>query len=195
MKNIFTTSDEKISEKAFSQSIIISIVSILLCIVMLCSLTYAWFTSETSSGSNTLMSGTFDVTINVYKVIDGVATTSTIEAESNSEGMYSYTLEPGTYEISLTLTDGSTVKGHCIVTIGNTVAQHTAAIVGTNTANIENEHITDPFTFQIKVTENTTVTLEPRWGVVVEPDIVNGALIDKSNNSNDANDANQSIEQ
>lgn len=195
MKNIFTTSDEKISEKAFSQSIIISIVSILLCIVMLCSLTYAWFTSETSSGSNTLMSGTFDVTINVYKVIDGVATTSTIEAESNSEGMYSYTLEPGTYEISLTLTDGSTVKGHCIVTIGNTVAQHTAAIVGTNTANIENEHITDPFTFQIKVTENTTVTLEPRWGVVVEPDIVNGALIDKSNNSNYANDANQSIEQ
>ena len=194
MKNIFTSNDEKISEKAFSQSIIISVVSILLCIVMLCSLTYAWFTSETSSSSNTLMSGTFDVTINVYKVIDGVATTSTIEAESNNEGKYSNTLEYGTYEISLKLTEESTVKGHCIVTIGNAVAQHTAAIIGTNTANAENAAITNPFTFRITVTETTKVILEPRWGVVVEPDIVNGELIGKNSNSNDANDVNQSIE-
>ena len=74
--------------------------------------------------------------------------------------------------------------------------QHTAAIIGDNTANVDETDIkTDPFKFKITVTETTKVTLEPRWGTVVEPDIENSALIDKSNNSNDANDANQSIEQ
>lgn len=194
MKNIFTTNNEKITEKAFSQSIIISVVSILLCIFMLCSLTYAWFTSETSSSSNTLMSGSFDVTINVSKVVDNEATASTIEAESNNDGEFSYTLEPGTHEISLRLTEGSTVKGHCIVTIGNAVAQHTAAIIGTNTANVENEDITDPFTFQITVTEDTTVTLEPRWGVVVVPDIRNGMTIVVNDTSTNVDENNQSVE-
>ncbi len=64
----FDTKYEKITKNAFSQSVIISVVSILMCIVVLCSLTYAWFASETSSSSNTLMSGYFDVKITVSKV-------------------------------------------------------------------------------------------------------------------------------
>lgn len=170
MKNFFDCKDEKITDKAFSQSIIISVVSILLCIVMLCSLTYAWFTSETSSSSNTLMSGSFDVKITVSKLEDGVASANAIEAESNNEGKYTYKLLPGTYEISLALTEDSTVKGHCVVTIGNDT-QHTDAIIGANTANVENAAMTDPFKFKITVTAETTVFLEPRWGVVVNADI------------------------
>ena len=170
MKNFFDCKDEKITDKAFSQSIIISVVSILLCIVMLCSLTYAWFTSETSSSSNTLMSGSFDVKITVSKLEDGVASANAIEAESNNEGKYTYKLLPGTYEISLALTEDSTVKGHCVVTIGIDT-QHTDAIIGANTANVENAAMTDPFKFKITVTAETTVFLEPRWGVVVNADI------------------------
>ena len=170
MKNFFECKDEKITEKAFSQSLIISVVSILLCLVALCSMTYAWFTGETTSGSNTLMSGSFDVKITVSKLEDGVASANAIEAESNNEGKYTYKLLPGTYEISLALTEDSTVKGHCVVTIGNDT-QHTDAIIGTNTANVENAATTDPFKFKITVTEETTVILEPRWGVVVNADI------------------------
>ena len=44
MKNFFDFQDEKITEKAFSKNIIVSIAGILLSIVMLCSTTYAWFT-------------------------------------------------------------------------------------------------------------------------------------------------------
>ena len=65
LKSFFDYKDGKISEKTFSQSLIISVVSILLCIVVLCSLTYAWFTTESKSNSNTLVSGTFDVVISV----------------------------------------------------------------------------------------------------------------------------------
>ena len=170
MKNFFDCKDEKITEKAFSQSLIISVVSILLCIVALCSVTYAWFTGETTSGSNTLMSGSFDVKITVSKLEDGVASANAIEAESNNEGKYTYKLLPGTYEISLALTEDSTVKGHCVVTIGIDT-QHTDAIIGANTANVENAAMTDPFKFKITVTAETTVFLEPRWGVVVNADI------------------------
>ena len=94
MKNFFDCKDEKITEKAFSQSLIISVVSILLCLVALCSMTYAWFTAETTSSSNTLTSGSFDVTIAVSEVEDGVATTSagTIDPVSNTEGKYTVTL-------------------------------------------------------------------------------------------------------
>ena len=172
MKNFFDCKDEKITEKAFSQSLIISVVSILLCLVALCSMTYAWFTAETTSSSNTLIAGSFDVDISVSQVEGGVASANAIEAISNTEGKYTYELQPGTYEITLKLTDTSTVKGHCVVTIGNGAEQHTDAIIGDNTANVaENTPKTNPFTFKITVTEKTTVTLEPRWGVVVNADI------------------------
>ncbi|MBQ9805312.1 MAG: hypothetical protein IJW49_02220 [Clostridia bacterium] len=177
MKNFFDCKDEKITEKAFSQSLIISVVSILLCLVALCSMTYAWFTSETSSSSNTLMSGSFDVTIAVSKIENNVATASTVELEEDptQAGRYICTLENGTYEISLTLTPGSTVKGHCVVTINGGEEQHTAAIIGENTANVDETVMeTNPFKFKITVTGTTKVTLEPRWGVVVEPDIEHG---------------------
>ena len=184
MKNFFDCKDEKITEKAFSQSLIISVVSILLCIVALCSVTYAWFTGETTSGSNTLMSGSFDVKITISELVDGVASANAIEAESNNEGKYTYKLQPGTYEISLALTEDSTVKGHCVVTIGNDT-QHTDAIIGTNTANVENATMTDPFKFKITVTEDTTIILEPRWGVVIGPDIENGSTYSASQSSSE----------
>ena len=184
MKNFFDCKDKKITEKAFSQSLIISVVSILLCIVALCSVTYAWFTGETTSGSNTLMSGSFDVKITISELVDGVASANAIEAESNNEGKYTYKLQPGTYEISLALTEDSTVKGHCVVTIGNDT-QHTDAIIGTNTANVENATMTDPFKFKITVTEDTTIILEPRWGVVIGPDIENGSTYSASQSSSE----------
>ena len=174
MKNFFASKDEKITEKAFSQSLLISVISILLCLVALCSMTYAWFTAETTSSSNTLISGSFDVDITVSKVDDGAATEGNIKVEEDpvNAGKYICRLEKGTYEISLTLTNESTVKGHCVVTIGTGAEKHTAAIIGDNNANVDkNTTKTNPFTFKITVTENTEVLLEPRWGVVVAPDI------------------------
>ena len=189
MKNILDLKNEKITEKVFLQSIIVSIVSILLCIIMLCSLTYAWFTSETESGSNTIISGSFDVKIAVSNVADE----SAIESNLNDKGKYYYELQPGTYEISFKLTEESTVDGHCMVMIGSDAVQHTDAIIETSTADTGNENMPD-FKFTIKVTEKTTVILEPLWGVVVEPDISNGELIDVIADLSDEGEENQSVE-
>ncbi len=204
MKNIFDSKDEKITEKAFVQSVVISVVGILLCIVALCSVTFCWFTGETESNSNTLVSGTFDVEIKVEKgdtipeteaegeQADAAAaadsekteeTEATIEvkADPNQQGVWVCELPgAGTYTVTLTLKDGSTVKGHCVVCVGNDATKkHTDAIIGEHTANPTDLPESNPFTFTITVTEadltdgTVTVTFEPRWGVVVEPDIPN----------------------
>lgn len=84
--------------------------------------------------------------------------------------------EAGTYTVKLSLTQDATVKGHCLVTVGDD-EMHTAAIIGENTNNCENETLTNPFVFTISVTDQdiangaVKVTFEPRWGVVVEPNI------------------------
>ena len=170
MKNFFDCKDEKITEKAFSQSVVISVLSILLCLVVLCSTTYAWFVGETTSNSNTLMSGSFDLIITVTKDDNDYPV---IEDETKDGAWICNLTEEGTYIVNLELKEGSTVKGHCLVKVGDDEFKHTAAIVEEHTANSEDVVVTDTFTFTITVTGQTTVTFEPHWGVVVEPDILN----------------------
>lgn len=172
MKKFFDSKDEKITEKAFSQSLIVSVLSILLCIVALCSMTYAWFTEETESGNNKLVSGSFDVIISVTKTDNnGITTDIPITEDPLKAGVYNCSLSEGTYTVKLKLTQEATVKGHCIVTINDSV-QYTDAIVGEQTKNRENRVPNDPFTFTLKVEKDgTVVTFEPRWGVIVNPNI------------------------
>ncbi len=176
MKNFFDCKDEKITEKAFSQSLLISAFSILLCLVALCSMTYAWFTSETTSTGNTLVSGSFDLVITVTK--DN--TDYHVTADANNDGVWNCNLtDAGTYTVTLKFKEGSSVKGHCVVKVGDGDFKHTAAITNT-----------DPtMTFFITVTEKTPVVFEPIWGIVVDPDIENGdaypvpAAANKENNA------------
>ena len=169
MKSFFTSNDEKITEKAFSQSLIISVVSILLCLVALCSMTFAWFTEGVSSGGNTLVSGTFGLHKPIVKTTVGE---TDIEV-TGENGVYSCTLPAnGTYLVTLTCGD-STAKGHCIVKI-NGYEKNTDAIIGASTANKDVYPYTenDPFTFQISTsTEDVTVEFHAAWGVVVSPNI------------------------
>lgn len=192
MKNIIDCKDEKITEKAFSHHLLVSILSILLCIVALCSITYAWFTSETQSGNNTLTAGSFHVTISVQNSV--TKEEMTLKAHGK-EGSWQCNLAPGTYTISLKLTDDATVKGHCKVQIGSGTVYHTDAIIGEKTNNVDTTTPkTDPFTFTLTVTEASTLTLEPVWGVVVEPDIqykkdyaVSGTAISKPSDATEPN--------
>lgn len=164
MHNLFDSKNEKLTEKAFSQSLLISVLSILLCIVALCSITYAWFVGESTSTGNTLLAGSFDLTISVTKDGDEFP----VIADADRDGVWICNLaEEGTYTVNLKLKEESSVKGHCIVKVGDDDYKHTDAIF--DTANAD-------FIFTIKVAENTKVTFEPRWGVVVEPDIENGGI-------------------
>jgi len=176
LKNFFDCKDEKITEKAFSQSLIISVVSILLCLVALCSMTYAWFTSETSSSSNTLMSGSFDVDITISKVEDDVATASENRIEVSADGSY-LLADPGTYTVTLQPTGEATVKGYCIVTIDGKDYK-TGVIYNAEMVDDTYKNPTAPLKFQIDTDEaDTTVKFEAHWGVLVNPDITEGGTI------------------
>lgn len=147
---------------------IISVLSILLCIVALCSVTFCWYTGETKSDSNTLISGNFDLTVSVTSPDETIL----VAPYDSREGVLVCQLPAeGTYTVILELKPGSTAKGHCIVTVGNDNPRHTAAIIGADTANSAGSTLTSPFIFTITVTKAQIVTLEPRWGIVVEPDI------------------------
>ena len=108
MKNFFDCKDEKITEKAFSQSLIISVVSILLCLVALCSVTWAWFSEDVTSSSNTIKTGNCTVTVSVMN--------ETTEIPLNATG--TYTFEAGkSYKIIITST-GSVTSSYCKLVIG-----------------------------------------------------------------------------
>lgn len=173
MKNFFDSKNEKITDKAFLHTAAVSVVSILLCLVLLCSVTYAWFSTEDKSESNKLVSGSFGVTISVAKVVDGVVTSDKIDVKpvDGREGLYDAQLAVGTYLITLEMADSATVKGHCVVTLGDKETLRTAAIIGENTSNRGDRDVTAPFTFKITLTEAMTVTFEPRWGEAAHPDI------------------------
>ena len=65
--SISSDSKEKLTEKAFKQSIILSFLSIFLCIVALCSTTFAWFTDEVSTGNNKIVSGALKIGLEYKK--------------------------------------------------------------------------------------------------------------------------------
>ena len=162
MKNFFDCKDEKITEKAFSQSLIISVVSILLCLVALCSTTYAWFTTETTSSSNTLTSGSFDITVSVKKGDGSLLEPIDEKYILNAKEEYTVTLVP---------TQTATVKGYCIVNI-NGENKKTGVILDDEMVDDIYTTATAPFKFTI-VTEkdNTVVTFESHWGVLLTPDV------------------------
>ena len=188
MKNFLDAKEQQISDKAFSHTLLVSVASILLCLVALCSMTYAWFSGSTSSGSSTLASGSFDVTITVVFLDENGAQVKKLDvAEDPSKaGVHRCELEKGEYLVTLQLTPESMAKGHCLVRLGGDSVKHTAAIVGEQTKNRDNLEKSDPFTFTVRVDKKATLTLEPRWGMVVSPDIVNKGAYPASNSANEA---------
>ena len=170
LKKIFDANDEKITEKAFSQGLIISVLSILLCVVALCSATYAWFSIDLSSGSNVLESSRFALDI---KVIDEQG--NDVFVKDNENGTFSCTLETvgAKYSVVMKMTNDTTAtKGYCDVVINDTNKKQTQPISDDSAIGV------NPFTFTIEVTsENTVVTFVPKWGLPAEAEIANEGVV------------------
>ena len=159
--------DAQITDRAFTKSLWISVSSILLCLVLLCSMTYAWFTGEVKSGENKLASGSFDLEMTLSGE-NGTVSVSPAEA---------VLLAPGDYTVSLTPSDGATVKGYCRVVLGERVYL-TDVIVGPEMQNAGEYAVNAPFIFYLHVDEETTLTLTPHWGISAAPDIEGLQTID-----------------
>ena len=154
------------SEKAFSHNLAVSVISILFCIVALCSITYAWFTEESTSGGNTLTAATFSLDVSVNPA------DASLQAQALDGGRIGYTLTgAGTYEIALTLTDTSTAtKGFCDVKIDGQDAAWQTEVVYKDEANGSRQCV-----FKITTTQEETVLLfTPKWGLPAESELYNG---------------------
>ena len=156
--------EEKISEKMFSKNLLVAALSIFLCIIALCSVTYAWFTTETASGNNTLTSGAFSLEIAVAGGGETVPVTDSVK------GSKVCTLAAGTYTVTLTPAEGSTVKGYCTVKLGEAVYT-TSPIFPDATAGATS------LSFTVTVAAETTAVFTPKWGYPANPTLSDGATI------------------
>ena len=93
---------ERLSDRAFSRGLWASVISLLICLALLCSVTYAWFTSEVESGTNNLVSGSFSLSM---KVTDSYGNEIPLVADDGTRpSARTATLtESGIYTVTLTL--------------------------------------------------------------------------------------------
>ena len=139
---------EKLTDKAFSRLVLMSVLAILFCIICLCSTTYAWFTDSVPSSGNQIKSAE-SCNLSVTITHNGNELT---EIENGVE------LVAGeVYTVTLSLPSGS-ASGYCLIEAGgNTyyseyIARHT-------------EETPKTVSFTVKVEETQTVTFTKRWGI------------------------------
>ncbi len=138
-----------------------SVIGIAVCALCLCGASWAWFTSTTSAGTNTIKSATFQIS-DVKIIKDDVAT----EVFIGEDGRYTSTLDANEIcTLSFKAEDGNTSsKGYCCITVykGD---ENAGTIYYTN--NIGNE---SPYTVKVVNNESTSITvkIEPIWGDVAK---------------------------
>ena len=136
--------NDKITEKAFRQNMMISVIGVILCIIILCSTTWAWYTAGISSVDNTIKSAYCNVSVTVEG--DGGALEPT-------DGAYTL-LAGGAYEFKIYAT-GTAGSAYCILNIdGNDY--YTAQIPTAEPGNF--------ITFTLQFSGDTEVEVITRWG-------------------------------
>lgn len=148
LKNIlFNSKQDKLTEKAFMQSIAVSVISILLCVVALCSVTWAWFSEDVSSSSNTIKTGNCTVTVSVRN------SETEIKPNADTSGIYSF--EAGKfYEIIITST-GSAESSYCKFVISGKEYY---------TEQISTKDPYNTISFTLTFDTQTDVEIITRWG-------------------------------
>lgn len=166
---------DKLTDKAFSRLMLTSVLGILVCIMCLCSATWAWFSTDISSDSNTLGTGNFGLNV---AITDANGTTVTIS--ERDDGTSVCTLgEAGQYTVTLTMTEDTTVtKGFCTIKAdGGSYQSASINIEGTN-----------PFVFTLDAAKDgMTVTFSPSWGLPASADVEYGGTLVIGATSDDEN--------
>ncbi len=157
-KSISTVRDnDKFINRVLLESIVVSLVSIVLCVVVLCSATWAWFTDSAASGTSTITAGTFSLDIEVVKNSDSTSAAAISEGTTTPassdvitpDGDGEYKLTTGSYYVKLTPKDGS-CGGYCKIKVDDK-----EYYIG---------EISGEYKFTLEVGKDATVTFEPRWG-------------------------------
>lgn len=152
-KNIIFSSDKKcLTDRAFKQSMTISVVGIILCMIALCSATWAWFITGVSSPANNIRPAHCDFDVTVF-IADG---SSMVLPENGT-----YSLQKNT-AYTFTITAGGTAENaYCILNIDGS-EYYTDQFDMVN----NNGTLTGVFSFSLyfKDTDITSVEIITRWG-------------------------------
>ena len=127
METKVENNEEKITDKAFNRALIISILGILMCMVCLCSSTWAWFKDDVVNNKNVIESASYGI-VSIVK-LDGTSE-EIVETEKNT-----YTLTSGKYQVTLNK-EGDARYGYVIISddIGSKI--YTETTIVTNISNI-----------------------------------------------------------
>lgn len=143
----FGSKQEKLTEKAFMQSITASILSILLCIVALCSVTWAWFNEDVTSSANTIKAGNCNVAVSVMNGETEIA------PEADTTGTYAF--EAGkSYQINIAST-GTGDSSYCKLVINGQDCY---------TEQMSTAESKNAITFTLTFDAPTEVEIITRWG-------------------------------
>ena len=149
----------KLTDKAFSRLAFISFFAIFICIVCLCSTTFAWFTDSSESKSNEINIATDClITVSVASsdgtLLDGIEDGAELSADEE-------------YTVTVSL-PANTASGYCIIHVGDN-SYYSEYIVR------HEDPEAHTVTFTLKVGTAQTVTFESHWGIYArESDVLNG---------------------
>lgn len=150
------------AETNLTKILLPSVLSILLCMTLLCGMTWAWFASTQSTPAATIQAATY-----TYRIDIGEKDGETLS--TGEDGKYTYTLKAGvTYTITLKAL-GTASKGYCKVTLPDNSVLRTAQIAPKNS-----------LTFTLTLTNGGNVSFSPEWGTYSgTAEITSGCTISK----------------
>lgn len=152
----------KVSDKEFTRIMISSVLGIMLCVICLAGLTWAWFSGSVSSAANNITAASFNTQINV-KVKD----TKTPVSPTVENGIYSFSLENNKiYDVKITA-DGTSTTGYCKVIFGENT-YYTIQIFNISgepqPGSLLSTDRPHEITFTVNATDVTLLKIIPRWG-------------------------------
>lgn len=158
----------KVSDKEFTRIMISSVLGIMLCVICLAGLTWAWFSGSVSSAANNITAASFNIQIDV-----NVKGTETPVPRTVENGIYSFSLENNkVYDVKITA-DGTATTGYCEVLFGENV-YHTIQIFNisdeSNSGSILSTDRPQEINFTVNATESTLLLkIVPQWGSYAIP--------------------------
>ena len=152
--------NEKVSDKTLITNVTVSVISILLCLVTMTTATWALFTDNISSGTNTIQPANYVLTVEVTDP----NTTEGVAVASDTNGGYSF-VSKTTYKITMTAGGTGSTTGYCAVNVvrGEEEAKtyYTEQIFTVADAEAGKKSV---ISFTLTFAEATTVYFNPCWG-------------------------------
>ena len=157
---------ENLSDKAFLRLIGTSLLGVLVCMVCLCSTTWAWFSDSAPSAQNEIKTAS-EFLLSVQVVPEGSDEAIDVSGTEEAPGV---ALTAGNYTVTMSLPKDSS-SGYYVISVG----AHTYL---TDFIAHHDEPNPKTVTFTMTLGTDSEVVFTPRWGIYSdESDVTNGVLL------------------